>query len=64
ETVEATAECTDAVCCPMGGCMTTPLEDFFDIQTMREYYDAEKYGKSKKFWVQTNKVRERAYLCT
>jgi hypothetical protein len=44
--------------------MTTPLEDFFDIQTMREYYDAEKYGKSKKFWVQTNKVRERAYLCT
>ena len=44
--------------------MATPLEDFFDIQTMREYYNAERYRKSKQCWAQTNSVRERAYLCT
>lgn len=44
--------------------MTTALEDFFDIQTILEDYDAEKYGKSKQCWVQTNMVRERVYLCT
>ncbi len=37
--------------------MTVPLEDYFDIQIMREDYDAEKYGKSKRCWVQTNTVR-------
>ena len=44
--------------------MTTPLEDFFDIQTMHEDYDTEKYGKSKQCWVQTNMLIERVYLCT
>lgn len=44
--------------------MTTPLGDCFDIQTMNEDYDAEKYENSKRCCVQTNSVRERAYLCT